>query len=89
MRCPSDYKMMQVPPMPAAQTREVIESELNAKLEQVFEWIDLDKPLGSASISQVSPMSCAAMMAPLDQQCTPCSLDQEYDSHAMGHYMLS
>ena len=39
--------------MPPAQTKEVIESELNAKLEQVFEWIDLEKPLGSASISQV------------------------------------
>ena len=46
---------LQVPPMPPAQTKEVIESELNAKLEQVFEWIDLDKPLGSASISQVPP----------------------------------
>ena len=45
--------MAQVPPMPPAQTKEVIESELNAKLEQVFEWIDLEKPLGSASISQV------------------------------------
>lgn len=42
--------------MPPAQTKEVIESELNAKLEQVFEWIDLDKPLGSASISQVVPL---------------------------------
>ena len=42
--------------MPPAQTKEVIESELNAKLEQVFEWIDLEKPLGSASISQVIPI---------------------------------
>ena len=39
--------------MPAAQTREVIERELNAPLDEVFEWIDLEKPLGSASISQV------------------------------------
>ena len=39
--------------MPPQQTREVIEAELNAPLEQVFEWIDLEKPLGSASISQV------------------------------------
>ena len=39
--------------MPAAQTKEVIEAELNARLEDVFEWIDLEKPLGSASISQV------------------------------------
>lgn len=40
--------------MPPAQTKEVIERELNAPLEDVFEWIDLEKPLGSASISQVS-----------------------------------
>lgn len=40
--------------MPPAQTKEVIERELNAPLEDVFEWIDLQKPLGSASISQVS-----------------------------------
>jgi len=39
--------------MPPAQTKEVIERELNAPLEDVFEWIDLEKPLGSASISQV------------------------------------
>lgn len=45
--------LVQVPPMPPAQTKEVIESQLNAKLEQVFEWINLEKPLGSASISQV------------------------------------
>ncbi len=40
--------------MPPAQTKEVIERELNAPLEDVFEWIDLEKPLGSASISQVT-----------------------------------
>ena len=39
--------------MPPQQTREVIEAELNAPLEQIFEWINLEKPLGSASISQV------------------------------------
>ncbi|GAB4821653.1 hypothetical protein N2152v2_008699 [Parachlorella kessleri] len=43
----------QVPPMPAAQAREVIEDELGMPLEQAFEWIDLAEPLGSASISQV------------------------------------
>lgn len=44
----------QVPPMPASQVREVIEHELGGvPLETVFEWIDLDSPLGSASISQV------------------------------------
>ena len=44
----------QVPPMPPAQTRAVLERELGAPLEEVFEWIDLETPLGSASISQVS-----------------------------------
>ena len=39
--------------MPPAQTKRVLEAELNAPIEQVFEWIDLEKPLGSASISQV------------------------------------
>ena len=44
----------QVPPMPAHQVREVIEYEIGGvPLDQVFEWIDLDTPLGSASISQV------------------------------------
>lgn len=44
----------QVPPMPASQVREVIENELGGvPLETVFAWIDLDQPLGSASISQV------------------------------------
>jgi predicted unusual protein kinase regulating ubiquinone biosynthesis (AarF/ABC1/UbiB family) len=44
----------QVPPMPAAQVRAVIEEELgNVPMDQIFEWIDLDNPLGSASISQV------------------------------------
>ena len=40
--------------MPPAQTRAVIERELCvASLDDVFEWIDLEKPLGSASIAQV------------------------------------
>lgn len=41
--------------MPAAQAREVIERELGAPLEALFEWIDLEEPLGSASIGQVLP----------------------------------
>ncbi len=55
--------------MSAEQTRGVIERELaGACLEDVFEWIDLDKPLGSASLAQVRfhdtffcdpPHSCA------------------------------
>lgn len=40
--------------MSAEQTRGVIEKELGAKVEDVFEWIDLDEPLGSASLAQVS-----------------------------------
>ncbi|PSC70875.1 putative aarF domain-containing kinase 1 [Micractinium conductrix] len=43
----------QVPPLPAGKAREVIERELGAPLETLFEWIDLEEPLGSASISQV------------------------------------
>lgn len=40
--------------MPAQQTRSVIEEELGGVLlEEVFEWIDLEQPLGSASIAQV------------------------------------
>jgi hypothetical protein len=54
---------MQVPPMGAEQTRRVIQRELgDIPLEQVFEWIDLDVPLGSASIAQVccAARSCAS-----------------------------
>ena len=49
-----DLAGLQVPPMPPDQTRKVIERELGGvQLEDVFEWIDLEQPLGSASISQV------------------------------------
>lgn len=34
-------------------TRAVLEERLGKKLDEVFAWIDLDKPLGSASIAQV------------------------------------
>lgn len=44
--------------MPPAQTKRVLERELGASLEDVFDWIDLDKPLGSASISQVHCTLC-------------------------------
>jgi ABC1 atypical kinase-like domain len=47
--------MVQVPPMPADETRSVIRQELGGRpLHTFFEWIDLEQPLGSASISQVS-----------------------------------
>ncbi len=44
--------------MPAEQARVVIERELGAPLESVFEWIELEEPLGSASISQVGSARC-------------------------------
>lgn len=44
----------QVPPMTPEKTQRIIESQLGVKdLSEVFEWIDLSKPLGSASIAQV------------------------------------
>jgi predicted unusual protein kinase regulating ubiquinone biosynthesis (AarF/ABC1/UbiB family)/LysM repeat protein len=43
-----------VPPMPAAQAARVLRRELQVDdLSRVFEWIDLEEPLGSASVSQV------------------------------------
>ena len=43
-----------VPPMPADKTRAVLEHELRGvPIEDVFEWIDLENVLGSASIAQV------------------------------------
>jgi predicted unusual protein kinase regulating ubiquinone biosynthesis (AarF/ABC1/UbiB family) len=43
-----------VPPMPAAQAARVLRQELGVDdLSRVFEWIDLEQPLGSASVSQV------------------------------------
>ncbi len=43
--------------MSEQQTREVLEAELGLRLINIFDWIDLKKPLGSASISQVvSPL---------------------------------
>jgi hypothetical protein len=44
----------QVPPMTADRTAEVLKRELGVDdLGELFEWIDLESPLGSASISQV------------------------------------
>lgn len=73
--------------MPPAQTKQVIESELNAKLEQVFQWIDLEKPLGSASISQVSHVPCHKTGHLLNDggpmQLAPSTI------HAVGQYTLA
>jgi predicted unusual protein kinase regulating ubiquinone biosynthesis (AarF/ABC1/UbiB family) len=52
----------QVPPMPPPQAGQCIQEELgsNNPLDKIFEWIDLEHPLGSASISQVhkAKLSC-------------------------------
>ncbi len=54
--CPMSMHAVQVPPMSAAQTRRVIERELGGvPMDEVFEWIDLEHPLGSASIAQAGP----------------------------------
>lgn len=46
--------MLQVPPMPAAEALAVLQAEmLGQPLDEVFAWINLDTPLGSASIAQV------------------------------------
>ena len=71
----------QVPPMPPAQVRASIEGELGAPLEQVFEWINLDKPLGSASISQVCitpPMLTGLPQESVPVMELPCS--QSFDA---------
>lgn len=40
--------------MDAERTRKVIEGELNgSSIDSIFEWIDLENVLGSASIAQV------------------------------------
>ena len=44
----------QVPPMPAKQVEELLKEEFKVTgLHELFEWIDLETPLGSASIAQV------------------------------------
>ena len=58
--------------MSAQQTRGVIEKELGgAKIEDVFEWIDLDKPLGSASLAQVWTAMAHAMCCMLMLESIP------------------
>jgi aarF domain-containing kinase len=56
---PSEYtsKLCQlhdnVPPLEANEIRKVLEEELGESLEKYFKYIDLDKPIGSASVAQV------------------------------------
>ena len=50
--------------MSAEKTRAVIEQELgDTPIEDVFEWIQLDSVLGSASIAQVSTCTLSRHMA--------------------------
>ena len=45
---------VQVPPMSAQKAEAMLKKELHVQdVHEVFEWIDLDNPLGSASIAQV------------------------------------
>ena len=39
--------------MPPDKVKQVIEKQLGKAIDDVFAWIDLDNPLGSASIAQV------------------------------------
>lgn len=52
--------------MPADRARQVVQQELGIDdLAEVFEWIDFDTPLGSASISQVQlPLWCCRHCIP-------------------------
>ena len=43
----------QVPPMSAEQTRRVLQQNMPLPLDRIFERINLEQPLGSATISQV------------------------------------
>ena len=54
--------------MTPEKTKEVMEERLGKPLEDVFAWIDLEAPLGSASIAQVPP---SHFLYPLDnvQEC--------------------
>ena len=50
--------------MSAQQARDIIERELGgAKLDEIFSWIDLQEPLGSATIAQVYNVDCCKLQA--------------------------
>jgi hypothetical protein len=49
----NDIVDFKVPPMTPEKTKEVIEQRLGKTIDEVFAWIDLGAPLGSASIAQV------------------------------------
>lgn len=47
--------------MPARQVKDILKRELGVThLRDVFEWIDLENPLGSASLSQVWPLAAVS-----------------------------
>ncbi len=52
--------------MSAEKTRAVIEQELgDTPIEDVFEWIELDSVLGSASIAQATPVPLVDTISPI------------------------
>ena len=51
--------------MSADETRVILEAELGLRLANIFDWINLDQPLGSASISQVTAPSCPCLTVKL------------------------
>lgn len=62
--------------MDANTTRRVIEGELNgAQVDDVFEWIDLQNVLGSASIAQVVTASLLMPLKSPTMQLVLCTYD--------------
>ena len=49
--------------MSPEKTREVLEQRLGKPISEVFAWIDLEAPLGSASIAQVCMSSCMVCLS--------------------------
>jgi hypothetical protein len=56
--------------MPAEETRLILEAELGLRLANIFEWIDLRRPLGSASISQARRSSACQAWKLTSAPCT-------------------
>jgi predicted unusual protein kinase regulating ubiquinone biosynthesis (AarF/ABC1/UbiB family) len=51
--------------MTPEKTKEVIEQRLGKPIDEVFAWIDLEAPLGSASIAQVIHKLPVVILGPL------------------------
>ena len=58
--------------MTPEKTKEVIEQRLGKPIDEVFAWIDLEAPLGSASIAQVICKLPIVILGPL-RVCLNCS----------------